>query len=223
MLDPDEMAWLDEQLHRRCRAPPHRHVAALPAAARPARPRGLDEARRPRAPGAARSPRFGEKVRQAIDLEHWAAFHEASARWLEMVMEVARGRAGPGPATVVFLSGDVHHSYVAEVDAARRPRGGHASCRRSVRRSATRCHGRGGSMSASRVGLAWPMHGSSRDPRTSRSRRIRWRITTARGSTTALPPWRSTGAARGSPGSPPTPTVGTIRRCQPSTRSPTLA
>ncbi len=33
-----------------------------------------------------------------------------------MVMEVARGERGRPPATVTFLSGDVHNSYVAEVE-----------------------------------------------------------------------------------------------------------
>ena len=39
-------------------------------------------------------------------------------------MEVARGERGPAPDTVTFLSGDVHNSYLAEVDrpaAARAP------------------------------------------------------------------------------------------------------
>ena len=36
-----------------------------------------------------------------------------------MVMEVARGERGAAPASVVFLSGDVHNSYVAEVVDAR--------------------------------------------------------------------------------------------------------
>ena len=36
-----------------------------------------------------------------------------------MAMEVARGKRGEAPGTVTFLSGDVHHSYVAEVAARR--------------------------------------------------------------------------------------------------------
>jgi phosphodiesterase/alkaline phosphatase D-like protein len=59
-----------------------------------------------------RMARFGEKVREAADLEHWAAFR-ASFDWLASVVErVARGPAAP--ATVCVLSGDVHHQYVAE-------------------------------------------------------------------------------------------------------------
>jgi hypothetical protein len=36
----------------------------------------------------------------------------------EMVVEVARGVRGRAPASVTFLSGDVHHSYVALAEAA---------------------------------------------------------------------------------------------------------
>jgi hypothetical protein len=56
-----------------------------------------------------------EKARQSIDLEHWAAFNDGFVEVFEMVMDVARGHRGTAPATVVFLSGDVHNSYVAEV------------------------------------------------------------------------------------------------------------
>jgi PhoD-like phosphatase len=56
----------------------------------------------------------GEKVRQAVDLEHWAAFQESFAATCASVAEVARGERGPAPRTVTFLSGDVHHSYVSE-------------------------------------------------------------------------------------------------------------
>jgi phosphodiesterase/alkaline phosphatase D-like protein len=58
-----------------------------------------------------RMARFGEKMREAADLEHWASFR-ASFDWLAEVLEkVARGSAAP--ATVCVLSGDVHHQYIA--------------------------------------------------------------------------------------------------------------
>ena len=59
-----------------------------------------------------RMARFGEKMREAADLEHWASFR-ASFDWLAGVLEkVARGSAAP--ATVCVLSGDVHHQYIAQ-------------------------------------------------------------------------------------------------------------
>ncbi|MBE7188030.1 alkaline phosphatase D family protein [Jatrophihabitans endophyticus] len=59
-----------------------------------------------------RLARFGEWLRRAADLEHWAAFGD-SFEWLtELVGRVGSGPAAP--ATVCVLSGDVHHAYIAE-------------------------------------------------------------------------------------------------------------
>jgi hypothetical protein len=58
--------------------------------------------------------RAGEKLRQAFDLEHWAAFQDSFNRLAVLLEDVAAGRRGPAPATIVLLSGDVHHAYVAE-------------------------------------------------------------------------------------------------------------
>jgi hypothetical protein len=63
----------------------------------------------------ARASRFGEKVRRALDLEHWAAFRRSFERMSVLLEEVASGRRGKPPATIVMLSGDVHHAYLAEV------------------------------------------------------------------------------------------------------------
>jgi hypothetical protein len=61
----------------------------------------------------ARAARWGERVRQGLDLEHWAAFRTSFERLAHRLGEVAAGRFGAAPASVVVLSGDVHHSYVA--------------------------------------------------------------------------------------------------------------
>ncbi|MGI9100775.1 MAG: alkaline phosphatase D family protein [Solirubrobacteraceae bacterium] len=58
--------------------------------------------------------RAGEKIRQGLDLEHWAAFDGCFSRMSVLLEDVAAGRRGPAPATVVLLSGDVHHAYLAE-------------------------------------------------------------------------------------------------------------
>ena len=57
---------------------------------------------------------FGERARQAADLEHWAAFQQGFRDVAEIVVDVATGKRGRPPRTITFLSGDVHHSYVAE-------------------------------------------------------------------------------------------------------------
>jgi hypothetical protein len=58
---------------------------------------------------------LGEKVRQGADLEHWAAFGESFEEMCDLIREVGTGRRGEAPATIVALSGDVHHAYLAEV------------------------------------------------------------------------------------------------------------
>jgi hypothetical protein len=58
---------------------------------------------------------LGERLRQTGDLEHWAAFQESFARLTELLRSVAAGERGHAPASVVVLSGDVHHAYLCEV------------------------------------------------------------------------------------------------------------
>ena len=59
--------------------------------------------------------RAAEWLRQAIDLEHWAAFDRSFRELAELERSVASGERGDPPATVMTLSGDVHHAYVYEV------------------------------------------------------------------------------------------------------------
>jgi hypothetical protein len=56
-----------------------------------------------------------ERIRRAIDLEHWAAFGESFARLAEIIRSVGAGERGRPPASIVVLSGDVHHAYLFEV------------------------------------------------------------------------------------------------------------
>ena len=56
-----------------------------------------------------------EKIRQAVDMEHWAAFQESFARLVELFRAVGSGERGEPPASIVALSGDVHHAYLFEV------------------------------------------------------------------------------------------------------------
>ncbi|MDR6415237.1 alkaline phosphatase D family protein [Pseudarthrobacter sulfonivorans] len=114
LVDKAEMTWLDGQMRGGFR---HLLVAtSLPFLL----PMGLhhveswNEAVSEGAWG--RRPALaGEKLRQAVDLEHWAAFQKSFRQVADMATEVADGQRGPSPETVTFLSGDVHFSYVAEV------------------------------------------------------------------------------------------------------------
>ncbi|WP_332760944.1 alkaline phosphatase D family protein [Pseudarthrobacter sp.] len=114
LLDDEEMAWLDGRMRGGFR---HLLVAtSLPFLL----PMGLhhveswNEAVSEGAWGK-RAARVGEKLRQAVDLEHWGAFQKSFQEVAVMTAEVADGKRGPSPETVTFLSGDVHFSYVAEV------------------------------------------------------------------------------------------------------------
>ncbi|HYG96974.1 MAG TPA: alkaline phosphatase D family protein [Solirubrobacterales bacterium] len=56
-----------------------------------------------------------EKVRRELDFDHWAAFRESFHKLRQLLHEVASGERGKKPASVVVLSGDVHHAYLCEV------------------------------------------------------------------------------------------------------------
>jgi hypothetical protein len=58
--------------------------------------------------------KLGEKLREAGDFEHWAAFYKSFLRMGEMIARIAD--QPDGPATISVLSGDVHHSYAARAE-----------------------------------------------------------------------------------------------------------
>ena len=59
---------------------------------------------------------WGEKIRQGADLEHWAAFRKSWDALMGLVSDIGSGKCGPAPASITFLSGDVHFSYLAEAE-----------------------------------------------------------------------------------------------------------
>lgn len=61
-----------------------------------------------------KAAKLAEDLRQRLDLEHWAAFQESFIRLARMIRAVASGERGTAPASIVVLSGDVHHAYLAE-------------------------------------------------------------------------------------------------------------
>ncbi|MCA2215132.1 alkaline phosphatase D family protein [Jidongwangia harbinensis] len=75
-----------------------------------------------------RGAALAEKVRRAVDLEHWGAFNRSFTSLAELFRRLGEGSDGaPGhrigaggayaaPASISVLSGDVHHSYVARAD-----------------------------------------------------------------------------------------------------------
>ena len=58
---------------------------------------------------------LAERLREAADLDHWASFHDSFARMADLLRAVGAGEHGAPPASIVALSGDVHHAYLAQV------------------------------------------------------------------------------------------------------------
>ncbi len=58
-----------------------------------------------------RGERLGEHLRRSVDLEHWAAFRASFDAMVGLVQRVAARE--DAPASVLWLSGDVHCSYTA--------------------------------------------------------------------------------------------------------------
>jgi hypothetical protein len=56
-----------------------------------------------------------EKLRRGVDFDHWASFGETFGRLRDLIAEVGSGGHGSPPASIVVLSGDVHHAYLAEI------------------------------------------------------------------------------------------------------------
>jgi hypothetical protein len=59
--------------------------------------------------------RAGEKLRRAVDFDHWGSFQRSFGRLRGLLEEVGSGRHGRPPASIVILSGDVHHAYLCDV------------------------------------------------------------------------------------------------------------
>ncbi|MGH2814704.1 MAG: alkaline phosphatase D family protein, partial [Actinomycetota bacterium] len=110
MVDDDEWAWIEEQASGDF---DHLLLAtSLPFALAPA-VHDLEAWTEAVTAGAwgRLAARVGERIRQAIDLEHWAAFRASFDRLTRLIADV--GRSEGAPASISVLSGDVHHAYVA--------------------------------------------------------------------------------------------------------------
>jgi PhoD-like phosphatase len=57
--------------------------------------------------------RLGEKLRRALDLEHWPAFQHSFRAMADLLRELAAAPDAPG--TISLIGGDVHTAYIAEV------------------------------------------------------------------------------------------------------------
>lgn len=115
MVDDHEWAWITERATQRPDGRPITHLmlgSTLPVLL----PRGIhhlegwNEEVGSGAHGRV-AAHFAERMRQFIDMEHWSAFRTSFARMVDLLREVTT--APEPPASVLFLSGDVHCSYTA--------------------------------------------------------------------------------------------------------------
>jgi hypothetical protein len=112
MVDDDEWAWIEE------RAQGDVSTLVIGTSLPWLLPRGVDGFQRWNericAGGWGRAAaKVGERARQAGDLEHWAAFGSSFAKLAGLAQDVERR------APVIVLSGDVHYSYLAQVEGKR--------------------------------------------------------------------------------------------------------
>lgn len=61
-----------------------------------------------------RAARTGEWLRQHALLDHWPAFDRSFRLLAQLVRDVVTGHRGTPPASVLLLSGDVHHGYAVQ-------------------------------------------------------------------------------------------------------------
>jgi hypothetical protein len=62
-----------------------------------------------------RAAALGERVRRYAVMDHWASFQRSFGDLQDLLESVVTGRFGTPPRSVVMLSGDVHHCYLAEI------------------------------------------------------------------------------------------------------------
>lgn len=58
---------------------------------------------------------YGEKLRRAVDFDHWGSFGDSFLGLAELLKKTGSGGFGPAPASITLLSGDVHHAYLSTV------------------------------------------------------------------------------------------------------------
>jgi len=64
---------------------------------------------------------LGERLQRRLSLEHWAAYRVSFDRLLDRIAAVAAGERGDAPASVIVLTGDIHHGSLTRVGLAGSP------------------------------------------------------------------------------------------------------
>jgi hypothetical protein len=114
LIGDEEWAWVAEQARK-----PARHLllaSSVPFLLAPGlhHAEAFDEALAEGAWGRL-GARAGEWLRRLGVMDHWASFQASHRQLAELVRAIGRGEHGEAPESIVLLSGDVHHGYVAQV------------------------------------------------------------------------------------------------------------
>lgn len=114
MLDDEEWSWVVDQAAGEY---DHLVIASSLPVFLPRGIHGLEAWNEAVCAGAwgARAARWAERARREYDFEHWAAFQRSFTDLLGLLSDVAAGRVGRAPASVVVLSGDVHFTSLTRV------------------------------------------------------------------------------------------------------------
>jgi hypothetical protein len=62
-----------------------------------------------------RAAKLAENLRREVDFDHWGCFSRSFRALRDLLGEVADGKRGGRPGSVVVMAGDVHHAYLCEV------------------------------------------------------------------------------------------------------------
>ena len=115
MLSPAGWSWLDERLTGGCE---HLVVVSSVPVVLPHMVQWLEAWADRTSAGAWGGPGrvLAELARDRLGLEHWPAYGDSAGRLLDMLADVAAGRRGTPPSSVVVVSGEVHYGYLAAID-----------------------------------------------------------------------------------------------------------
>ena len=113
IVGSDEWAWIRERCAEPCR---HLIIATPLPVFTPGGIHSLQQWDEAICQGAWGRPGrwLGEKVRRALDTEHWPAFDTSFREMEELLIDVGTG--DDAPETISILGGDIHFSYVIDVE-----------------------------------------------------------------------------------------------------------
>lgn len=115
MVGEDEWSWIVDRCNEPCR---HLIIATSLPVFTPGGIHGLQQWDEALCAGAWGRPGawIGEKIRRALDTEHWPAFQASFLEFEQLLVDRATGEHSDPPETITVLGGDIHFSYGVAVE-----------------------------------------------------------------------------------------------------------